>query len=69
MTTTIIVSVTLELVSGPEQDEYTVLDAFAGAIGEQNAAQTPLRIGIGWDDAGERQSVYKVTLVDEAVQA
>jgi len=58
----------LELVSGPAQDEETMVDAFCGTIGEQNGAKPPVYIVAGkWDDTtGELvESKYLVRLVDD----
>lgn len=54
--------VELERVSGPEQDVETMLDAFAGTIGRDNAAKPPLRVTTS---SGEEISVYEVKLVDD----
>jgi hypothetical protein len=71
MSNTVKIKVTLELelISGPERDAETLLDAFAATVGRQNTAKRPLRIEYGeWEDSiGDVQSsVYEVKLVDEA---
>ena len=59
------VVIELDLIDGPEQDYDTVLDAFAGTIGRDNAAPHPLRIeAVAIYDAPK--STYEVRLVDEA---
>jgi hypothetical protein len=62
------VTIELEHVSGPEQDADTMLDCFAGTIGQQNAARHPLHLT--WGDSEfdpDNASVYFVKLVDDAV--
>jgi hypothetical protein len=64
----ITVTLELELVSGPEQDAETLVDAFAAKVGRENTAKPPLEITAGrWDDAAGDivESVYVVKLVDD----
>lgn len=68
MTVAITVTITLDLLAGPEQDADSLLDAFAGAIGEQNGAGADaMRVTVPaadpWDEHSEA-SIYKITLVD-----
>jgi len=63
--TKIKVTVELELVSGPEQDEDTLIDYFAGTIGQENGAKPPVYLNIGLQsDLHTPESVYLVKLVD-----
>ena len=69
MTSPIKFTVTVELahVSGPEQDEETMLDYFAGTLGQQNAAKHPLHLTVPQDggvEFGGTESVYFVKQVD-----
>jgi hypothetical protein len=60
------VYVDLELVSGPERDEETVLDAFCHAIGEQNGAgEKAVKVTLGDAEFDPPVSVYKVKLADD----
>ena len=58
------VAIELELVEGAAQDEETMLDLFAGTIGRQNAARSPLRLTVH-DNLGEPVATYVVELVDD----
>ena len=57
------VTIEVELLSGPEQDEETLIDYFAGTIGRDNGAKQPLWLQIG-DGTGEVASTYVVKEVD-----
>ena len=57
------VTVHLEHISGPELDEETMLDAFAAAVGRDNAAQPPLTL-IAQGDIDQDESTYVVSLID-----
>lgn len=70
MTVAITVTLTLDLLAGPEQDADSLIDSFAGAVGEQNGAMDrALRVTVPaadpWDEHSEA-SIYKVTLVEDA---
>jgi hypothetical protein len=59
--------ITLDHVSGPEQDADTMLDALAYSIGAENGAGTDaLRVVVAdYDETlGDIESVYRVRLVD-----
>lgn len=58
------VTIELEHVSGPEQDEETLIDWFAAAVGQQNGAKPPVTLTGGIADFGEAEWVYIVKLVD-----
>lgn len=61
------VYIELEHVSGPEKDEETMIDAFCGAIGQQNGAGAKalkLTSGYEGDDEGG-EAVYVVKLADD----
>jgi len=59
------VTVELEHVSGPEQDEETMLDYFAGTIGKENGAKPPIYLSVGLqEDLETPESVYLVKLID-----
>ena len=60
------VFVEVDLVKGPEQDEETVLDAFAASLGRSNGAPSPFRFWIGDPEFGpETAALYEVKLVDD----
>ena len=56
------VTVNLEHVSGPEQDEDTLVDYFAGTIGRENGARPPLTLTVL--EGGLPVSTYVVALID-----
>ena len=55
----------LELVSGPERDEETMLDALCAAIGESNGAKPPVMITVGDEEFNPPESVYKIKMADD----
>jgi hypothetical protein len=63
------VHITLSHVSGPEQDEETMVDALCGTIGADNGAgKDALRVIVPeWDEEAGREveSVYIVKLADD----
>jgi hypothetical protein len=63
------VKVELQHVSGPEQDVDTMLDFFAGTIGQQNGAKNPVKLTVpdehGGPEFGGVESVYIVRLIDD----
>jgi hypothetical protein len=64
------VEIELKHVSGPEQDEETMIDCLAGTIGHQNGATVKaLKLVVADADGGPEfgggpESVYQVWLVD-----
>jgi len=62
------VTVELSHVSGPEQDTETMLDFFAGTLGQQNGAKSPLHLTVPDKDGGSEfggvDSIYFVKLID-----
>jgi hypothetical protein len=58
-----VAEITLEKVSGADQDDEVLIDWFCGTIGKQNASRRPLVLEIS-NGEGETISKYIVELVD-----
>ena len=62
------VTIELEHLSGPAQDEETMIDFFAGTIGYANGAKEAVKLTVpdeqGGSEFGGVDSVYRVRMVD-----
>lgn len=63
---TIQARLTFSLVKGRPVDAETLLDAFAGTVGQQNGARRPLNVTMGYEeDLTTPDIVYECYLVEE----